>query len=248
MRGGNDVHIGICDDCSQDRKLLKEYIKQYMEIHQFEYAISVFESGEDFLKNAAVNKYDIVFFDIYMKEKSGVETARILRNTDKYCKIIFTTTSIDHALDGFEVGAVHYLVKPITYSDVKVGLDRCNQLFAQSERYIEVKVGRSVTRIHLKDFVFAEVYSNTVTIHTLLGDVKTYISLDELGKLLPTDIFLRCHRSYIVNMNCIASQDGSDFILKNGKKIPIPKKDIQVMRKHYSDYLFNCVRRRNSAF
>lgn len=242
------MHIGICDDCSKDSELLKEYIKQYMDTHQFNYTISVFKSGEEFLENSAVNKYDIVFMDIYMKEKSGVETARILRNTDNACKIIFTTTSINHALDGFEVGAVHYLVKPIAYSDVEVGLDRCNQLFAQAEKYIEVKAGRTVTRVLLKDLIFAEVYSNTVTIHTLLGDVKAYISLDELGKLLPTDIFLRCHRSYIVNMNFISSQDGSDFILKNGSKIPIPKKDIQLVRKHYSDYLFNCVRRRNSAF
>jgi len=242
------VHIGICDDCNEDRALLKEYIKQYMDIHQFDYTLSMFESGEDFLESLPIQKHDMVFLDIYMKEKNGVETARALRNTDNDCKIIFTTTSLDFALDGFEVGAVHYLVKPLTHHNVEAGLDRCNQLFAQAEKYIEIKVARTDTRVLLKDLIFAEVYSNTVLIHTATGEVKTYLSLDELGNLLSTENFLRCHRSYIVNMNSITSQDGSDFILKNGTKIPIPKKELQLMRKRYTDYLFNCVRRRNDAF
>jgi Response regulator of the LytR/AlgR family len=242
------VYIGVCDDCTYDRELLTEYVKEYMNIHQFDYTLCKFQSGEDFLETLSAQKYDIIFLDIYMKEKNGVETARALREFDQNCMIIFTTTSLDHALDGFEVGAVHYLVKPLNYENVKIGLDRCKELFAQSEKYIEVKVGRIVTRILLKDLIFAEVYSNTVLIHTISGEVKTYVSLDELVKLLPRDTFLRCHRSYIVNMNCIASQDGSDFILKNGIKIPIPRKELQLMRKHYTDYLFNCVRRQNNAF
>ncbi|MGE4214717.1 MAG: LytR/AlgR family response regulator transcription factor [Anaerotignaceae bacterium] len=242
------MHIGICDDCANDREILTRYIEQYMDTLHLDYTLSAFESGEDFLESVPTKEYDMVFLDIYMKEKTGVETARTLRETDQSCLIIFTTTSLDHALDGFEVGAVHYLVKPLRYEDVEVGLDRCKQLFAQAEKYIDVKTGHMVTRILLKDIIFAEVYGNTVLIHTKPEKIKAYLSLDELGKLLPMDIFLRCHRSYIVNMNFIASQDGSDFILKNGTKIPIPRKELQLMRKCYTDYLFNCVRRRNDAF
>ena len=242
------MHIGICDDCKSDMELLIRYIKQYMDTLHLDYTLSTFESGEDFLESIPTNKYDMVFFDIYMKEKTGVETAGILRKTDQNCLIIFTTTSLDHALDGFAVGAVHYLVKPLNYEDVEVGLNRCKQLFAQAEKYIEVKTGRVITPILIKDMVFAEVYSNKVLIHTNSEEIKAYISLDELTKLLPSDIFLRCHRSYIVNMNYISSQEGSDFILKNGAKVPIPKKELQLMRKYYTEYLFNCVRRRNNAF
>lgn len=242
------MNIGVCDDYEKDRELLTNYIEQYMDTLQLDYTLSAFESGEDFLESVPTQKYDLVFLDIYMKEKTGVDTARILRETDENCLIIFTTTSLDHALDGFEVGAVHYLVKPLNYEDVEVALDRCKQLFAQAEKYIDVKTGHLATRILIKDIIFAEVYSNTVLIHTNLEEIKAYIALDELAKLLPVDIFLRCHRSYIVNMNCIASQEGSDFILKNGTKIPIPRKELQQMRKCYTDYLFNCIRRRNDAF
>ncbi len=241
------MHIGICDDLSADMARLEGYILHYMNTHSIDCTISVFESGEALLEKVQTESYDIVFLDIYMEGKNGVETARILRGADLDCMIIFTTTSPDYALDGFEVGAVHYLIKPLNYESVESALDRCSQLFAKSGQYIEVKTGRSMTRILLKDLIFAEVYSNTLLIHTTSEEVKTYGSLDELMKLLPGENFLRCHRSYAVNMNFVASQDGLDFVLMDDKRIPIPKKDAQRMRQTYSDYLFSRVRRRSGA-
>lgn len=241
------MNIGICDDLCSDLALLEKYILRYMNSHNIDCAISKFESGEDLLEDLKYKQYDILFLDIYMKGKNGVETAHAIRDAGLKCIIIFTTTSPDHALDGFEVGAVHYLMKPLTYENIKSGLERCNQIFAQSRQYIEVKSGRTIIRILLNDLIFAEIYSNTLLIHTLSKEVKTYISLDEFMKLLPAENFLRCHRSYVVNMNFIASQDGSDFVLKDGARIPIPKKDTQLMRQKYSDYLFSTIRRKSSV-
>lgn len=241
------MHIGICDDLSEDLELLEKYIRQYMNTHSIECAISTFESGEALLEHLQNEQYDILFLDIYMDGKNGVETARTIREAGLECMLIFTTTSPDHALDGFEVGAVHYLIKPLNYRDVESGLDRCEQVLAQSGRYIEVKTGQTKTRVLLKNLIFAEVYGNTLLIHTASETTKTYGSLDELIKLLPAENFLHCHRSYVVNMNFIASQDGLDFVLKDGTRIPIPKKDKQLMGHKYSDYLFSRVRRRSGA-
>jgi DNA-binding LytR/AlgR family response regulator len=218
-----------------------------MNLHSIDCTISKFERGDDLLADIKYKQYDILFLDIYMEGKNGVETACTIRDTGLDCIIIFTTTSLDHALDGFEVGAMHYLIKPLNYEKVESGLDRCNQIFSQSTQYIEVKSGRTITRILLKDLIFAEVYSNTLLIHTVSKEVKTYVSLDNFMKLLPAENFLRCHRSYVVNMNFITSQDDSDFILKDNVRIPIPKKDKQLMRQKYSDYLFSRVRRRSSV-
>lgn len=241
------MHIGICDDLRSDLALLEEFILHYLVTHSIDGTISKFESGDALLENIQNEQYDILFLDIYMDGKNGVETARALRNIGLDCIIIFTTTSPDHALDGFEVGAVHYLVKPLNYENVESGLDRCKQLFVQSGQYIEVKTGRTVTRILLKELIFAEVYGNSLLIHTASETVKTYGSLDELLKLLPAENFLHCHRSYVVNMNFIAYQGELDFVLKDGARIPIPKKDTQRMRQAYSDYLFSRVRRRSGV-
>ena len=239
------MNIGICDDLCSDLALLEEYILLYMNTHNIDCTISKFENGDNLLADLKYNQYDILFLDIYMQGKNGIEIARTIRAAGLECIIIFTTASPDYALDGFEVGAVHYLIKPLNYENVESGLARCNQIFAQSRQYIEVKSRRTIFRILLKDLIFAEVYSNTLLIHTVSTEVKTYVSLDEFMKLLPAENFLRCHRSYVVNMNFIASQDDSDFVLKNGVRIPIPKKDRQLMRQKYSDYLFRRVRRRS---
>lgn len=239
------MNIGICDDLCSDLVLLEEYILLYMNTHNIDCTISKFESGDNLLADLKYKQYDILFLDIYMQGKNGIEIARTIRDAGLECIIIFTTTSPDHALDGFEVGAVHYLIKPLNYENVESGLARCNQIFAQSRQYIEVKSGRTIFRILLKDLIFAEVYGNTLLIHTVSTEVKTYVSLDAFMKLLPVENFLRCHRSYVVNMNFIASQDDSDFVLKDGVIIPIPKKDRQLMRQKYSDYLFSRVRRRS---
>lgn len=241
------MNIGICDDLCSDLVLLEKYILHYMNTQSIDCKISKFESGENLLADLKNKQYDILFLDIYMEGKNGIETARIIRDAGLECIIIFTTTSPDHALDGFEVGAVHYLLKPLNYENVKNGLERCKQVFTQSRQYIEVKSARTITRILLNDLIFAEVYSNTLLIHTPSKEVKTYVSLDEFMKLLPAENFLRCHRSYVVNMNFIASQDDSDFVLKDGVRIPIPKKDRQLMRQKYSDYLFSTIRRRSSV-
>ncbi|MBF4692231.1 LytR/AlgR family response regulator transcription factor [Fusibacter ferrireducens] len=242
------MNIGICDDLCSDLVLLEEYILLYMNTHNIDCTIYKFESGDNLLADLKYTQYDILFLDIYMQGKNGIEIARTIRNAGLECIIIFTTTSPDHALDGFEVGAVHYLIKPLNYENVQSGLARCSQIFEQSRQYIEVKSGRTILRIILKDLIFAEVYGNTLLIHTVSTVVKTYVSLDAFIKLLPAENFLRCHRSYVVNMNFIASQEGSDFVLKDGAIIPIPKKDRQLMRQKYSDYLFSRVRRRSRVY
>lgn len=241
------MNIGICDDLSTDLTLLENYILYYMNTNNIDCLITKFESGEDLLSDLSLKQYDILFLDIYMHGKNGIETARTIRDLGQECIIIFTTTSPDHALDGFEVGAVHYLLKPLTYENVESSLNRCHHLLVQSGQYIEVKSGRIMTRIILKNLIFAEVYSNTLLIHTTSKEVKTYISLDDFMTLLPEENFLRCHRSYVVNMNFIASQEGSNFVLKNGLQIPIPQKTKQLMRQKYSDYLFGKVRRRSDV-
>lgn len=152
------MHIGICDDLDSDRTLLKNYISRYMNTYHIDCKITSFKSGEDLLAGMKSASLDILFLDIYMEGKNGIETARQLQS-----------------------------------------------------RYI----------------------SN---------------SLEEFLKLLPKENFLRCHRSYVLNMNYIFTQENSDFILKDGRKIPIPKKDTQLMRQVYSDFLFRQVRRRRNGF
>lgn len=87
--GESALHIGICDDLDADLKILEKYIRQYMNAHSIDCTISTFESGEALLSNLQNEQYDILFLDIYMDGKNGVETARTIRQAGLECMLIF---------------------------------------------------------------------------------------------------------------------------------------------------------------
>lgn len=239
------MNIAICDDLQAHNELLQKYVELYFVNHGLDLKLSCFLSGEAFLNNFMKNEYEIVFLDIYMSGKSGMEVAHAIRDAGSKSLIIFTTTSLDHAIESYEVQAVHYLVKPLSYANVEKALDRCQKLFTEADKYIEIKSERIMVRILLKELIYAEVYSNVTVLHTVSSDIKTYMSLNELELLLPGEEFLRCHRSYIVNMNFIAGNENCDFILKSNQKVPIRRQDKIKMKQLYADYLFNYIRRRH---
>lgn len=242
------MRVAICDDLHFDCELLKEHIRSYGEKNRLDFEFFFFESGETLLDSMVKITFDIVFLDIYMQGINGIETACAIRNAGFSSKLIFTTSSRDHAIESFEVQAVHYLVKPIDYVQVENALDRCKQLFALSDKYIEVISDRMTVRVPLRGLIYAEVFGNVTLLHTVTGIIKTYMSMDELISVLGNDMFLRCHRSYIVNMNYIDGLEASNFIMKNSDRIPIRRQDRQEMKQRYAEYLFNSVRGQDNGF
>lgn len=241
------LNIAICDDLQSDRTILNKYIEEYSLNNFLDFNLFNFSSGEELWESFQKYNYEIVFLDIYMGGKTGIQIAHAIRKLNQNCLIIFTTSSLEHAIESFEVQAVHYLVKPLAYDSVETALHRCKSLFTLADRYIEVISERIIVRILLRDLIFAEVFSNVITIHTTCEDVKTYMSMDDFSQILKGEEFLRCHRSYIVNMNFIEESENSEFILTNQIRIPLRRKDKLEIRQIYSDYLFNKIRRRNNG-
>ena len=137
------MRIAIVDDIASERKCLNteldvQVARLSLDSVTFEYA-----SGADFLAAAKKERFDLVFLDIYMGNENGVDTAQALRRFDPDCLLVFTTTSTDHALDGFRVRAFHYLVKPCTEADLAALFDEIIKRLPADDRYIEVKIGRA---------------------------------------------------------------------------------------------------------
>lgn len=236
------MRIAVCDDVRSDCNLLTLYLEEYALKHCLKIGINVYCSGEELLNAAVDHSYDIVFLDIYMSGRNGIETARELIKTGSTCRLIFTTSSREHAVESYDLNAVHYLMKPLCYEQLEKAMDRCKELFRQSEQCIEVLSERVLMRIIIKNLMFAEVFGNMTVIHTISGNIKTYMSLEDLTRLLPKDRFLRCHRSYLVNMYYISDVGGTEFILKNNDRIPIRRPDRQQMKQRYADCLFSMTR------
>ena len=236
------MKIAVCDDNPSDCKTICEYLKKYSDEFMLDYEVAEYYNGEELLKVCADTPFGIVFLDIYMEGLSGVSLAYQLRAQEQHCAIIFTTSSPDFRADGFEVGAVHYLIKPITYDGVWTALERCKHLLLESERHFNVVTNRLTVKIRLRDVLFAEVYKNQVLIHTTSGIVSTYSTLSELLTLMNDRRFLMCHRCYIVNMKYITQLLEEDFLLSNGEKVPIRKNGRQQIKEWYGNYLFQSVK------
>ena len=237
------MDIIVCDDTAADRGHLSDGIRRFFAEINCPAEIAAFENGEDLLADTdTLLKAKIAFLDIYMPGINGVETAGKIRELDEEMVIVFTTTSRDHGLDGYSVGALQYLVKPVDYGDLKKVLGKCVKLFADSMRAIEILSDRLTVRVLLKDILYIEVFDHACHIHTHSETVKSYRSLDEIERQLMGGTFLRTHRSFIVNMRHIDDVADNDFLLTNGASVPIRKSDKLAVKQVYRDYLFALAR------
>lgn len=239
------MNIAICDDLEFDKQTLIHMIKKYCNANNLELGLTTYENGQKLLSDFKSGKFQLIFLDIYMNDKNhitGIEIAKEIRFNDTKCVIVFMTTSKDHALEAFEVEAMQYLIKPIMYDKIKHILDKCKKFFSNQIRFIEVPSNGLSIKILLKDIYYIEVFDKTCFIHTKLKVIKTYTSLSKLWEALGGTPFLRCHRSYIINMCYVDSICTNDFLLKNGDKIPIRKDNASAIKQIYSDYFFEMIR------
>ena len=150
------MRIAIVDDIASERETLKKRITGQAVRLSLDAAILDYTSGPDFLSDARKEHFDLVFLDIYMGNENGMDTANHLRRFDSDCLLVFTTTSPDHALEGFRVRALHYLVKPYQEADLAALFDEIIKRFSITDRYIEINATGGTHRLRFQDILYAE--------------------------------------------------------------------------------------------
>lgn len=240
------MQIAIVDDIASERKTLKERVTAQAARLSLDTVVACYASGTDFLTAAGKGHFDLVFLDIYMENKNGVDTAEELRHFDKDCIIVFTTTSPDHALDGYRVRALHYLVKPYDDAVLAALFDEIIKRNPSMDRYIKVNVAGGILRLRLQDILYAEHFKHQIHIYRPDGEeIVTRQTFREFTVSLTDGRFFLCSRGVIVNMEHAGDFDGTDFILKNGKRVPVSRDLSKTARVAFGDYLFKNFGRRN---
>lgn len=215
------LNIALCDDLLQDRVKLQEDIAAYFADKAEKADVTAFESGDELLSVIEKKTFHIVFLDVYMEGISGVETSQYLRKAGKDCAIIFTTTSPDHAMAGYEVGASDYLLKPYLREDVFQALDYVIPRLPKTQFALEIISDRNHLNLPICDIMYIEVYGHESCIHMSSGEkFSTNQSLKALEESVGSD-FIRSHKSYLVNAAFIQRPTVSSFLLKNGENVPI---------------------------
>ena len=234
------MRIAIVDDISEERALLHERLSNQLSRRNISADLVEFETGEDFLLESREHPFTVVFLDIYMTGANGIEIAKALRNSDSDCLLIFTTTSTEHALDGFKVRALHYLVKPYNENEISDLIDEILSRIPDSGKYIDVKVNGSNIQIPFKNIIYAEHFSHMIHIQTSAGkELITRQSFETFTVSLKMDPrFYQCSRGVVINMEHAVDFDGTRFFMDNNRTIPVSRKLAKNARQVFMTFLF----------
>lgn len=233
------MNIAIIEDSGQELSLLERCLQSYLSSRQVYRVIDTYTSGEAFLENWPSKSYDLVFLDILMEGISGIEVARKIRETDSECLLIFINSSKEYALQGFEVRAFDYLLKPLSEERFQKTMDLCQNELAKHIRYIEVKESRTLVKIPLNEIIYTDYYNHYIQIHTAARLIRSYQQFDVFSPLLLCyPQFLCCYRNCIVNMDHVDSVDKHDFVMENGERVPITRGNRNSIYQQYADYQF----------
>lgn len=224
------MQIAICDD----EKSIRELIGNKVHSIYPEADLCFFQSGEELLLSE--EHLDILFLDIQMTGINGMETAGEFRKKRKKAILIFVTVIEDYVFQAFDVGAFHYLLKPIDDKKFEEVLCKAVEEYrmkkqevpAAEEKYIIVNSKGVHTKVLLDDVIYAEVFNRKIVLHKKDSEIEYYGKMSDLETKAGKDFF-RTHRAYLVNFKYVEKYDASTIYLEKGTAL--------MAKQHYSKFV-----------
>ena len=214
--------VAICDDAAADRDYLQTLVKRWAADRGHRVELTLYPSAESFLFRYAEDKdVQILLLDIEMGPMDGVSLARTLRKENDAVQIVFITGYSDYIADGYEVEALHYLMKPVKEEKLFAVLDRAVEKLHSNQRTLLLELPGEVVRLPVYQIRSAEVQGNYVTIHAKT-DCTVKMTLGQLEAQLD-DNFFRLGRSALVNLGCVARVSKTAVTLNDGTVLPLPR-------------------------
>lgn len=230
------LKIAVCDDVFADRQRLVSLIKAeipYCEVISYESGESLlwdFESG---------TRFDLFFLDIFMDGMNGVEAAECIRATDPDALLIFVSSSDDFYRHSYDLYAFNYLIKPLAQDKLVEVLQRAvNRLNKDVEQVVRISFNDSLHTVRCSQLLYLWSEQHVVNFYLKNGEIlKAYGKMDDFVTQLPADYFVRCHQSYIINLNYVTSLLPNEFVL-GGIKIPVSRSYSRQARDKYHAQIF----------
>ncbi len=214
--------IAVCDDSDADRQYVLNMVNHWAAGSGYVVHTDTFTSAESFLFHyAEESDYDILLLDIEMGTMDGVTMAKQLRKNNDTVQIVFITGYSDYISEGYEVAALHYLMKPVGEEKLCSVLDRAVEKLSKNEMVLNLEFNGEIVRVPIYQIRYADVFGNYVTIHAA-SDITIKMTLGELEKSLD-ERFYRVGRSAIVNLTQISRVTKTEIKLSDGTAISLPR-------------------------
>ena len=228
--------VAIVDDSVVDAEYVSSILNSWAQLRKLIVQAEVFPSAESFLFHYAEDKaWDILLLDIEMGAMDGVTMAKRVRLDNEAVQIVFITGFADYISEGYEVSALHYLMKPVKQDKLFAVLDRAIAAMQKTERVILLSVGGEMLRLPVSQVQYVEAFSHAVAIVTGTDTIQVKMSISEIEKMLG-DGFIRSHRSYLVGLKHISRLSKAEAILDNGKSLPLSRSAAGTVHKAFISY------------
>uniref|UniRef100_UPI004057BB45 LytR/AlgR family response regulator transcription factor n=1 Tax=Acetatifactor sp. TaxID=1872090 RepID=UPI004057BB45 len=225
------LKIAVCDDNKVDQDYVIDLLRKYADEKGIILEIHAFISAEQFLFQYADEKdYQIIVLDIEMEKMNGVELAKKLREDNREIQIFFITGYPDYISEGYEVEALHYLMKPVSGQKFFKVMDKAVANLKVAEKVLFIQGNGEMLKVLAKNIYYVEVFSHSCIIHTTEGDIETQMSISDLEKNF-LEGFIRVHRSYLVNLEQVKKIARTEIFLENGSTVPLARrkyKDVNI--------------------
>ncbi len=202
-----------------DEELARTLLKSYIDKIDFLELVADFESPVDAMQVLKDTAIDVIFLDIQMPDLKGTDFAKMI---DPKTKVIFTTAYSEYALEGFDLNALDYLLKPITFERFLQAVNKVSADPSNLENTITVKSGYDLHKLKYEDIIYIKSESEYMVFYTNDKKIMSYQTMKSLEKSLPSSTFMRVHRSYIVNREKVTALKGRDLLISD---INIPVSD-----------------------
>lgn len=211
------MNIAIVEDEKTYSDTVKEYLLRFAEENAAVFDIAVFDNAISLLTNYS-GKYDVILLDIKMPYINGMDAARRLRELDEKVILIFITSLAQYAVKGYEVNALDYILKPVTYGEFAIKFMRAYKKLKKKENsFIVVPTERGMAKLDPEDIAYCEVIGHNITFHTVGGDYRQYITLKAVEKKLEGLPFVRCNNCFLVNLRYCTELDGDIAVVRCGQ-------------------------------
>ena len=212
----------ICDDSAADAAFVGQALSAWGAERGEELRWEVFPSAESFLFRYAEDKgFDLLILDIEMGGMDGVSLARAVRREDAAVQIVFLTGYSDYIAEGYDVAALHYLMKPLDRGKLFTVLDRAAEKLRQNQRCLNLELSGEMVRIPLYEIRYLDVHQNYVTVHAR-ADYTVKRSLGDFQRELDGS-FYRVGRGMILNLRQVRRVTRTEVRLADGTALPLPR-------------------------
>lgn len=231
------ISIAICEDEKETQRLIEDYLDNILKNINIEYEIKKYISGEELLESN-LKDIDILLLDIQMGQINGMDTARKIREVDNKMEIIFITSLIDYVQEGYEVRAYRYLLKPIELEELKKHVLTCiKAIEINKNNYIVIKNKSNTYKIDSNEIKYIEVQKKYMLIHTINKSFDVRYSLEKIEKDINLDKFVRCHKSFLVNLSYVENIKSNTIVLESGEEVPVSRYRYKDVKEKFLKFL-----------